>query len=191
MALLKDLFNKYGTDKDLNGYTPYYDSIFKNIRYNPIDLLEIGIGTMFENVECSMAKFCLEGYRPGGSLRAWRDYFVHGNIVGFDIQPDTQFTEERIKTFQGDSGNREEVDKDLKDMKFDIILDDGCHLDEYQVITLKNLWHRVKPKGFYIIEDIQPWSRISTDFYDDIKAFVGPTSYTYFSEKKNILIISK
>ena len=44
---LGELFNKYGTDKDINGYTPYYDAIFKNIRYNPIDFLELGIGTLF------------------------------------------------------------------------------------------------------------------------------------------------
>lgn len=29
MEFLGDLFNKHGSDKDRNGYSPYYDSIFK------------------------------------------------------------------------------------------------------------------------------------------------------------------
>ena len=188
---LRELFNKYGTDKDINGYTPYYDAIFKNIRYNPIDFLELGIGTLFEDVDSSMAKFCQEGYKQGGSLRAWRDYFINGKIVGIDIQPDTQFTDDRITTGLADTTNKDELDRFLNDRFFDVILDDGNHYDDSQVIALKNLWHRVKPRGFYIIEDIQPWSRISTEFYNNIKDFVGPSSYTYFSENKNILIISK
>jgi hypothetical protein len=188
---LRDLFNKYGTDKDRNGYTPYYDTIFKNIRHNSINFLELGIGTLIESAPSSMLNYCLEGYKQGGSLRAWRDYFDKGTIYGFDLQPDTQFTEERISTGLGDSCNKDDLDKFLNDTTFDVILDDGSHYDEYQVKTLKNLWHRVNPMGFYIIEDIQPWSRISTDFFDDIKQFVGTGAYLYFSEKKNILIISK
>jgi len=37
---------------------------------------------------------------------------------------------------------------------FDIILDDGDHWEINQLKTLKNLWHRLKPNGYYIIEDI-------------------------------------
>ena len=190
---LADLFNKYGSDKDRNGYTHFYDAIFRNLRDKPIDLLEIGIGTMIPGAPSSMVGYSLPGYAPGGSLRAWRDYFQNGNIVGCDIQPDTQFTDEpRITTRLGSSFVRAEVDAALgPDATFDIIIDDGSHYDEHQVETLKNLWHRVKAGGFYIIEDIQPWSRISTDFRPKIAEFVGPNAYMFFTEKKNVLIIGK
>jgi hypothetical protein len=188
---LGDLFNKYGSDKDRNGYTPYYDAIFKNIRNNSINLLEIGIGTMIPDVHSSMVGYSLPGYAPGGSLRAWRDYFVNGNIMGGDVQLDTQFTEDRITTVLANSTVRAELDAVLGDKSFDIILDDGSHYDEHQVTTLKNLWHRVNDGGFYIIEDIQPWSRISTEFRNDIANIVGKDSTFYLTENKNVMIISK
>lgn len=186
---LGSLFNKYGSDKDRNGYTPFYDSLFKTFRDRPVSLLEIGIGTMIPGAPSSMVGYSLPGYAPGGSLRAWRDYFPNGDINGCDIQQDTQFTEERITTRLANSTSREEVDKVLGDKQFDIIIDDGSHYDEHQVQTLRNLWHRVKPGGFYIIEDIQPWSRMSTEFREDVQNFVGVPMF--FTEKKNVLIISK
>jgi hypothetical protein len=189
--MLGDLFNKYGSDKDRNGYSPYYDPIFKNIRQNPIAMLEIGIGTMIPGVSSSMVGYSLPGYSPGGSLRAWRDYFPNGHITGCDVQPDTQFVEDRITTCLADSSSKQQLDAVLNDKMFDIILDDGCHYDETQVTTLRNLFHRVKPGGFYIIEDIQPWSRIGTEFRDDIQKFVGPTTYIYMFEKRNVMILSK
>jgi len=188
---LGDLFNKYGSDKDRNGYTPYYDAIFKHMRNTPVTMLEIGIGTMIPDVHSSMVGYSLPGYAPGGSLRAWRDYFVNGQIMGSDVQPDTQFTEDRITTVLANSTVLAEVDTALGDKVFDIILDDGSHYDEDQIATLKNLWHRVKAGGFYIIEDIQPWSRISTEFRSIIAGIVGEDATFYLTEKKNVMIISK
>jgi len=191
MEFLGDLFNKYGSDKDRNGYTPYYDSLFKNIRLTPIAFLEIGIGTMIPEAHSSMVGYSLPGYRPGGSLRAWRDYFVNGTIVGMDVQPDTQFKEERITTHLADSTNKAAIDAVLGDSTFDIILDDGSHYDEHQFAALLYMWHRVRAGGYYIIEDLQPWNRLHGDFRSKVKDLIGNDATMYFSEAKNILIISK
>jgi hypothetical protein len=188
---LSDLFNKYGSDKDRNGYTAIYHSIFKNLKDKPVDLLEIGIGTMLEGAMSSMQGYALPGYRPGGSLRAWRDFFPAGNIVGADIQWDTQFSEERIRTVLADSGNREELDRKLGDCTFDIIIDDGWHWDENQVKTMRNLWHRVRPGGYYVIEDILTDAHIATDLRPQIAEIVGTEGYFFLTEKKNMLIASK
>lgn len=139
MEFLGDLFNKYGSDKDRNGYSPYYDSIFKNIRLKPIDFLEIGIGSMIPGVHSSMVGYSLPGYSPGGSLRAWRDYFPNSQITGIDIQPDTQFSEHRITTHLSSSTDRIALDRVLGAVMFDIILDDGSHLPDNQLQTLINL----------------------------------------------------
>jgi len=191
MQLLGDLFNKYGSDKDRNGYTVLYQSLFKNLRQQPVDLLEIGIGTMLPDVYYSMHKYALPGYKPGGSLRAWRDYFPNGNIIGCDIQPDTQFSEDRIVTYLADSTKKEELDNVLGDKMFDIILDDGDHWEINQLKTLKNLWHRLKPNGYYIIEDLQEWNRIGTEFKPEIREFIGEGPDMYLTEKRNIFVISK
>jgi demethylmacrocin O-methyltransferase len=193
---LSDLFNKYGSDKDRNGYSPYYESLFHHIRHRKMKMLEIGIGTMIPGVHSSMVGYALDGYKPGGSLRAWRDYFTNGSIYGCDVQPDTQFSDVRIKTFLADSTNLNSVDAVLDNhqpnLTFDVILDDGSHWDEHQLITLRNLYFkRLNDGGYYIIEDIYPGSRICTEFLPHIKSIIGPYASYYFSEKKNICIILK
>ena len=170
MNNLGSLFIKYGSDKDINGYSPVYQSLFENMREQHIQMLEIGIGTMIPGEPSSMVGYGLEGYKPGGSLRAWRDYFVNGEIHGMDIQPDTQFEEERIKTFLCDSTidyESEWIENSFG--KYDIILDDGLHTADAQFKTFANFYRLLKPGGVYIIEDIPPGSRIFTEFYNHIK----------------------
>lgn len=197
---LDELFKKYGSDKDRNGYSATYHSLFKNIRDREIDFMEIGIGTMIPGVYSSMVGYALPGYAPGGSLRAWRDFFVNGKIVGVDVQPDTQFTEERIETHLCDTMNSEatkELFEKLDGRKFDVILDDGAHYDECQLSTFKNFFPHVKPGGYYIIEDVVRGSRILTDFYSTIQEIAGDSLIfcSYVIEEPNpkvpIMIISK
>lgn len=189
MPGLAELFNAYGSDKDRNGYTPVYHSLFKHLRDREIAILEVGIGTMIPGTPSSMVGYSLPGYAPGGSLRAWRDYFPNGHVVGVDIQPDTQFTEDRITTVLADSSSKEQLDNALGDRTFDVIIDDGLHWDETQIQTLQNLWHRVRPGGFYIIEDITVWSRIPTEFRGRISDITN--SPFFLTEIKNVLVISK
>lgn len=191
MCELGALFNQYGSDKDRNGYTPMYHSILKHLRDREIALLEVGIGTLIPGAPSSMVGYSLPGYAPGGSLRAWRDYFPNGTIVGADIQLDTQFSEDRITTVLADSSSKDQLDAALGDRMFDVIIDDGLHWDETQVKTLENLWHRVRPGGFYITEDITTWSRIPTEFRGRIEEIVGSAGAFFLTEKKNFMIISK
>jgi hypothetical protein len=187
---LDALMTLYGSDKTRNGYIPMYHAMFKGMRNDPIALLEVGIGTMIPGVQSSMVGYSLPGYSPGGSLRGWRDYFPNGKIVGVDVQPDTQFVEDRIETFLASSGDKERLDDVLGDRMFDIIIDDGLHWDEMQVKTLQNLWHRVKPGGYYIIEDVTEWSRIPIEFRATIQGILGD-SFFFLTEKKNFLIASR
>lgn len=188
---LDELMNKYGSDKTRNGYVPIYHSFLKTLRSKPVELLEIGIGTMIPGVPSSMVGYSLPGYAPGGSLRAWRDYFPNGMILGVDVQPDTQFVEDRIQTALADSSSKEQLDQVLGDRTFDIIIDDGLHWDETQVKTMENLWHRVRPGGYYVIEDITGWSRIPAEFRPQIEAIVGSDGFFFLTEAKNILIASR
>jgi trans-aconitate methyltransferase len=190
MCDLGKLFNQYGSDKDRNGYTPIYHSLLKHLRTREVAVLEIGIGTMIPGVPSSMVGYSLPGYAPGGSLRAWRDYFPKGQIVGVDVQPDTQFTEDRITTHLADSSNKGALDAVLGEQTFDLIIDDGLHYDITQMQTLRNLWHRVRPGGFYVTEDITEWSRIPTEFRKEIVEIVGSAPF-WFSEKKNVLVVSR
>ena len=154
MNNLRELIDKYGSDKNKNEYTPIYHSVFNPLKNNNINLLEIGIGTMIQGVASSMVGYGGEEYKPGASLRAFRDFFPNGKIYGGDVQQDCMFEEDRIKTFLFDSTNSEEADNALGDLAFDIIIDDGLHLAEAQIATFQNLWNRLNSGGYYFIEDI-------------------------------------
>lgn len=182
----------YGSDKFVNKYIPLYHSLFKHLRDQPINMLEVGIGTLIPDVQCSMVGFAQPGYKQGGSLRAWRDYFPKAYIYGVDIQHDTQFVEDRIKTFISDSTNRAELDTTLGSLMFDIIIDDGCHYDGFQIKTLENLWHRLKAGGTYVIEDLQVSSFPTMDEWTaKIQSIVGDEGFVFNVERKNQCVISK
>jgi hypothetical protein len=190
--MLSESFNKYLSDKDTNGYCQLYHVLLEPLKNQKMNLLEIGIGTMIPNVHSSMKGYASDEYKPGASLRAWRDHFPDWNIYGMDIQPDTQFSEERIKTWQVDSTNETDV-KNLMNsiqLEFDVIIDDGSHYDVHQWLTLKNYLPYLKENGLYIIEDIYPNSRVSgmPHIIDEI---TGGMPFFFVGVKNNLCIIKK
>jgi hypothetical protein len=154
---LGELFRRWGTDKDSQGYTGLYEFLFQEQRKQVTSLLEIGIGTMIPGAAASMVGYAAEHYKPGGSLRAWRDYFPNAEIYGLDIMRDTQFYDNRITTYLCDSTNAsqaKELLSSLKHKEFDVIVDDGCHLPNDQIATLRNFFPALKTRGIYVIEDL-------------------------------------
>jgi hypothetical protein len=85
----------------------------------------------------------------------WREYFTNGNIYGMDVAEDCMIEEERIKTFLMSSLDSSSCTANLKDLEFDVIIDDGLHTAIAQITTFKNLFSKVKEGGYYIIEDIK------------------------------------
>jgi hypothetical protein len=185
---LVKLFSKYGTDKLINGYAPIYHALFFERRERVRSLLEIGIGTMIPNVHSSMVGYARDNYAPGGSLRAWRDFFPNAEILGMDVQPDTQITENRIRTLLCNSTDSRAVDRAIEDRQFQIIIDDGSHVDECQLSTLRNMYPHVEPDGLYIIEDICPGSRVSAT-PDLVRQIVGHNGFFFANTKSNICVI--
>jgi len=190
---LAQLFNFYGSDKDRNGYSPLYHTLFDHMKEKPINMLEIGIGTMIPGAHSSMVGYALEGYKPGGSLRAWRDYFINGNIIGMDVQSDTQFNDERINTYLCNSTDNNVVQQTMSRLntkQFDIILDDGDHYHESQLKTLRNFYPYVKQGGIYIIEDIYPGSLVTTN-HNLVKEIVGGDPFFFVGINNNQCVIFK
>jgi hypothetical protein len=197
MNTLNKLIEKYRSDKNASNYTTTYEKEFEPIKDSIQSILEIGLGTIIEGVHSSMYDWkttrVIDGesfndYIPGASLRAWKEYFTNAQIYGGDIQQDTQFEEERIKTFLFNSTSLEECDKYLEDLQFDIIIDDGSHDPQDQINTMKNLYNRAKM--FYIIEDIHGgnFSRIENELKN---TFTDYKEFYYLEPYKNLLIIKK
>ncbi len=192
---LASLFKKYGSDKDVNGYSQPYYTMFDHLKDKEINFLEIGIGTMIPGVHSSMVGYSRPGYKPGGSLRAWRDFFINGRIIGLDVQPDTQFSDEdRIETYLCDTTNESAVkswyEKKMNDVKFDIIIDDGSHIDTNQISTLHNLYKYLNDGGIYVIEDIYPGSNVS-QYPDLVKQNCNDDPFFFVGIKNNLCFIYK
>lgn len=185
MKTLTEIINFYGSDKNLSGYTKKYEEVFEPIRNEKFSMLEIGIGTIKPGAQSSMEATTIPNYKPGASLRSWKEYFPNAMIYGGDVQEDTQFEEERIKTFLFDSTDKKECDSTLNNFKFKIIIDDGLHTAQAQISTYNNLYDRVEKGGIYVIEDINQ-SEIREYIYN-----IFGNENVYTSDYGNLIIIKK
>jgi trans-aconitate methyltransferase len=137
MASLLELFNSHATDKNtIHSYGPFYEERLKPYQDSAEAVLEIGI-------------------QHGVSLRLWRAFFTKAVIYGVDNDPKTLFQEERIVCAYADQRRRSDLLAVAQGKQFDVIIDDGPHHLEAQVLSLFYLWPYLKPGGLYCIEDIQ------------------------------------
>lgn len=155
---LVSLFSKYNLDKLVNQYDNLYVELFKDNPTEVKNILEVGIGTTDATKVSTMAaykKFDSPNYVHGNSLRAWRDYFINANVYGVDVDCNTMFTEDRIKTFCSSSFDVENMTKIMSEIgEMDVIIDDGLHTLEGNLQTLQILFPYLKEGGVYVIEDV-------------------------------------
>lgn len=147
MTELCKLAAKYGTDKI--HYTPFYSLLLEGRReYFTRKVLEIGIGTPAAMVH-------VPGYKPGASLRMWRDYFPDATIYGIDKDPSVLFSEKRIQTACADQTQPQTFFHLVKNVApFDLIVDDGSHRAVDQMTAVNALLPHCK--GLYVVEDVDP-----------------------------------
>lgn len=96
------------------------------------------------------------GVQHGGSVQMWKNYFgKNAQIVGVDIDPNCkQFEEEQIAI---EIGSQEDPNfwaafKE-KYPRVDILLDDGGHTMNQQIVTLREMFPHIKDGGLYMCED--------------------------------------
>jgi predicted O-methyltransferase YrrM len=86
----------------------------------------------------------------------WRDYFYKGRIHALDIFDKSPHQEPRIKIYQGSQADKqclESIHNETGD--FDLIIDDGSHLNEHIITSFEILFPLLKKGGIYVVEDIQ------------------------------------
>ena len=195
MTELCNLAIKYGTDKVSvirHGYTEKYYEMFNSKKNDNISLLEIGLGFTGYGIISEKSKMMvpmmqhikqlgLENiYKPGASLYMWRDFFVNGNINGCDINKDILFKDDRIDTFYLDQSDINQLEQlKNKDIAFDIIIDDGSHIKEHQIITFSELSNLIKPGGFYIIEDFDENYLLDKNLMYAYKSIASNNNFTF------------
>jgi hypothetical protein len=141
-------------EKSHHNYTTFYYSIFKDLRMKELRIFELGLGTNNVNVPSNMGKYG----RPGASLYGWAEFFPNSYIFGADIDKDILFNKDRIKTYYCDQTKPEIIktmwsETELQE-NFDIIVEDGLHTFNANVCFFENSIHKLKPNGYYIIEDV-------------------------------------
>jgi hypothetical protein len=97
------------------------------------------------------------GVQHGGSAQMWREYFGAGaRIVGIDIDPRcSRFQDDSIDILIGNQADREflaEVRKRYP--RVDVLIDDGGHTMEQQIVTFQEMYLHVQPHGVYLCEDV-------------------------------------
>jgi len=137
---LNELGLKHGTDKASRShdYLDFYEMFLAPLRQAQATILEIGI-------------------LNGASLKTWVDYFPKAKIIGVDISPATKFHEGgRVVVEILDQSNIEELTQlAMKYGPFDLIIEDGSHMWEHQITSLRTLFPFLKKDGIYIVEDLQ------------------------------------
>lgn len=103
------------------------------------------------------------GVYSGGSLEMWREYFgPKCRVYGVDIERACKvYEDDRTKIFVGDQGDRG-FWKRFKEQNpaIDILIDDGSHDPEHQIVTLEEMLPHLRPGGIYLCEDVHgKWNR--------------------------------
>jgi hypothetical protein len=131
-------FRYGGGDSDTcHNYTPHYHELFEDRRDLVQNLLEIGVNA-------------------GSSLRMWREYFPNAQILGLDTDAKClRWGDERITIRMADQNSPSDLIKATADWPlFDIIIDDGSHERDHQVVSLQTLLPKLMPGGIYVVEDL-------------------------------------
>jgi len=130
---------KYGTDKASTGhnYLEFYETFFAPLRNTHLTLLEIGV-------------------LNGASVKTWEEYFQQAHIIGADVSNSAKkYESNRISIEVLDQSNIEELTKmAVKRGPFDIIIEDGSHMWEHQITSLRTLFPFLKQNGIYVVEDL-------------------------------------
>ncbi len=87
----------------------------------------------------------------------WLEYFGEfAHVHGIDIEPDCMLYEsERISISIGDQEDREFWRGFLQENgQFDVLIDDGGHTANQQIVTLEELLPRMPAGSVYICEDV-------------------------------------
>ncbi len=171
MKRLTKLANKYDTDKGTecrfgHSFTDFYEPYLTKFE-NPT-ILEIGTA-------------------EGSSAKMFNDFFDGDcTIYTVDINAECGKNVEgysNIHFFQADCGTEEGIrgliDNILRDIKFDIIIEDASHLWDHQMMSLYFFSKHLNSGGIYILEDLHTSSEFG---YSPEQRVDTPLFYLNFFE---------
>ena len=157
--------------------------IYKNLKYESLKC-----NTYFQVYEELFSKYIGKeivfveiGVLHGGSLFMWKEYFGNkARIIGIDLHPKAKELEKY--GFDIFIGSQSDINfwKDFytKVGKIDILLDDGGHENNQQIITLNESIPNIKDGGIILTEDTH------TSYF---KKFGNPSKYSFINYTKYLV----
>ena len=154
--------NKWGS----HWYMKHYQRFFSPLQLERLRILEIGIGGESDPRE------------GGRSLRVWKSFFRNSQIYGIDIHDKKPLEESRITTFRGSQADAVFLKSVAKQVGgFDIIIDDGSHVNDHVIISFETLFPFLSENGLYVVEDTQhsywPGFGGSSESFEDPRTMMG------------------
>ena len=160
------LFNIYKNLKNVSlkcdTYFQAYEEIFKEYVGKKITFVEIGV-------------------LHGGSLFMWKEYFgSNARIIGIDLNPKAKELEkEGFEIYIGSQSDKNFWENFYSKVgKIDILLDDGGHVNDQQIITLSESVNNINDGGIIMTEDVH------TSYF---KKFGNPSKYSYINYSKFLI----
>jgi len=150
-------FNQYAKSlkkEKIHGheYSIFYETYFKDIKNNEINILELG---SFK----------------GGAAAAFSFFFKNSKIYSGDLYPDIfNFASKRISNFKINTSSEYSIKNIIinNNLKYDIIIEDAGHFLKDQIISLFLLFKKLKPKGFFVVEELDfPDTRKDMNIYNE------------------------
>ena len=120
-------------------YFPIYEKWFAPYRGKEIVFVEVGVF-------------------GGGSIQMWRNYFgKNAKIVGIDINERCKQFENADKNVFVEIGSQDDENfwRAFKEKypRVDILLDDGGHFPNQQIVTFREMFKHIRDGGLYMCED--------------------------------------
>ena len=157
------LFNIYKklpyTSLKIDTYFLAYEEIFKKYIDKKITFIEVGV-------------------LHGGSLFMWREYFgSKARIIGIDLDPAAKELEKHgFEIFIGSQSDKFFWENFYSEIgKIDILLDDGGHVNDQQIITLNEAINNTNDGGVIVVEDTH------TSY---LRSFGNPSKYSFINYSK-------
>ena len=143
-------------------YFPVYENLFEKYKNKEITFVEIGV-------------------LDGGSLEIWKKYFgPKARIIGIDNNPNCkQFENDNFEIYIGSQSDDTFWTEFYKKIgNVDIILDDGGHSNDQQIISLIQSIKYINDGGLYVVEDVH------TSYQ---KQYGNPCKYSFINFTKKII----
>jgi len=132
-------------------YTPHYEHHLAHLKNEKFTLIEIGIGGYSREKQ------------GGASLRMWKAYFPHAQVIGLDIEDKAFVNEDRIAAYRGSQTDASLLQRlAFGADNLQVVIDDGSHQNEHVITTFGILFPLLPVGGHYVIEDTQTafWPRV-------------------------------